>query len=138
MSETLAWGYSKRPINNSDINIVEMVSGYKLPKEYIEVIKRHHGARPSKKQFNTQRTKGVLIKTFLPITKDYQVNLFDVKEWIKVPDIMIPFASTPYGDYLCFEYFSPDSSPAIVLWNHEKKVKEFVSISFSKFLQALY
>ncbi|MEH7252520.1 SMI1/KNR4 family protein [Neobacillus niacini] len=138
MSEALTWEYRKRPIKDSDITRVEIVTGYKLPQEYIDLIRRNHGARPSKKRFNTQKAKGVMLKTFLPITEEYDVNLLNVREWLKVPAIMVPFASTPYGDYLCFEYFSPENSPAIVLWIHEKRVKEFISISFGKFLQDLY
>lgn len=138
MTEDLTWEYSKSPITDADIKRVEHEIGFQLPKEYIDIVKEHHGARPSKKLFNTQRTKGMMIKTFLPMTDEYRVNLLRVKDWINVPSIMIPFANTPNGDYLCFEYFSKDIGPAIVVWNHEMEVKEFVSISFVKFLEALY
>lgn len=138
MTEDLTWEFSKRPLSNSEIVRVERLIGYKLPLEYKDIMKEHHGARPSKKRFNSRVREGMMIKTFLPITEEYKVNLISVKEWIKAPAIMVPFANTPDGDYICFDYFSPENSPAIVVWNHEKREKEFVCLSFTTFLKDLY
>jgi hypothetical protein len=138
MTENLTWKYSKRPLNDTEIHKLERKIGYRLPKEYMAILQEHHGARPSKKKFDTKKSKGMLLKTFLPITNEYQINILSVKKWIKLPNIMVPFASTPNGDYLCFDYFSPKSSPAIVLWNHEKREKDLISISFDKFINDLY
>lgn len=138
LNETITWHFTKRSLNEHDIQTLEAKLGYRLPEEYKEIIRNYHGARPSKKHFHTQKAKGLMIKTFLPAADEYEVNVVRVKEWAKLPDRMIPFASTPSGDYLCFEYFSPESSPAIILWNHEKREKELISISFNQFLTELY
>jgi hypothetical protein len=138
MQEIMTWDYLKRPISQSDIKDLENELGFKLPNEYIKILLHFHGARPSKKRFDTQRTKGRMIKTFLPITEDYKINLIQVKQWLQLSDIMVPFANTPSGDYICFEYFSHEGSPAIVLWNHEERRKEFIKITFIKFINSLY
>lgn len=108
-----------------------------FPSEYKKIILAHHGARPDKKRFLTSTQTERVIKTFIPITLDYDINMFSIMDWLELPEDVFPFASTPSGDYICFHYES-FADPMIILYHHEINSFENVNRNFDQFIQLLY
>lgn len=129
--------FSKIPLTIADLRGIEEYFELSLPVEYKQLQLSHHGARPEKKRFKTGTQKERVLKTFLPVTKDYETNTFAVIEWLGLSKGTIPFASTPSGDYLCFRYEN-QQEPMIVLYHHEIKSYEHVATSFKEFITSLY
>ena len=133
----LNWSYRKIPLTIKDIRDIESKLELTLPNEYKKILLSHHGARPDKKRFVTSTKTERVLKTFVPVTSDYEINLFSLIEWLNLPQGVIPFASTPSGDYICFRY-EQNEDPVIVLYHHEIYSFEHVTNSFNQFLQSLY
>lgn len=133
----MEWEYSKIPLAIENIRDLETVLQVRLPADYTKLILKHHGARPDKKRFLTSTKTERVIKTFVPVTREYETNMFSIIDWLELPAGVIPFASTPSGDYICFHY-EHEIDPGIILFHHEIRSFEHVTNSFDTFLQSLY
>lgn len=62
----------------------------------------------------------------------------------RLPSNVIPFAETPGGDLICFDYSNDDTNPIVVYWDHElgfedtEKSTCFVATTFEAFIESLY
>ncbi|MEH7389399.1 SMI1/KNR4 family protein [Bacillus sp. JJ1474] len=133
----LNWKYIKTPLKVEDITKIETTFHIQLPITYKKILCKYHGGRPDKKMFKPIIGKERTLKSFLPISSDYKVNLFNVKEWLGLPDDVIPFANLPSGDYLCLDYRN-SADPNVVLLHHEIDAFELVSNTFDQFISSLY
>lgn len=137
----MQWSDEKKRASMSDLEAIETYFDIRLPALYIDVQLQHHGARPRLTRFNTDQRMGAAIKSFLPITKDYSINVFAVASWLsgRIGGNMFPFAGDSAGNYLCLYYQYRQGEPVVVFWNHEKEYAyEFVADSFGEFLSLLY
>ncbi len=125
------------PLSLKDIEKLEIDFQIRFPSTYKKVLYRYHGGRPNKRRFTTNTGKERVLKTFLPVIKEYNVNVYHVKTWLKLPNTMFPFANTPSGDYLCLNHDGVNE-PFVVLYHHEIDGLEYVSKDFETFLNALY
>lgn len=130
------WHFDKLSLTIEDIIKVENEVGVTFPAGYKKILITHHGARPENKRFKTGAQKERMIKTFIPVTDDYEINLFSVSQWLNLKSSFVPFASTPSGDYLCFFY--QNKEPYIVLYHHETSLYELISNNFNDFIKSLY
>jgi cell wall assembly regulator SMI1 len=133
----MEWRYSKIPLTIGDIRELENILQVRLPSAFKKILIKHHGARPNKKRFLTSTKTERVIKTLVPVTQDYETNMFSLISWLDLPAGVIPFASTPSGDYVCFHY-EHEIDPGIVLYHHEIRSFERVTKSFDTFIQSLY
>lgn len=121
---------------------------FTIDKEYSKFICEFHGGKPVQKYFTTASGKCLPIEYFLNF-QDIQNNHFDQLNvnvvWSAVNDRLsidlVPFATTPGGDLLCFKTLSGER-PNVMLWDHElseedSPVTEFVSTDFSQFVDSL-
>lgn len=138
MNPALQWRFDKSPITVDQMAQIESEAGVLFPLEYKMLMLEHHGGRPQPNGFDTDRTKGRKVKSFLPILPEYKINLLDLKKWLPLPDRLIPFAGDPAGNYVCFDYKKGMTHPEIVLWLHETEETEWISPSFETFLSMLY
>lgn len=132
----MQWSYGKNTVTEQHIHEMEEYFRCKLPEEYRYTLILYHGARPSRKVFHTETVHGRMIKSFLTISREYPGNVYDVCDWLKdkLPRNLIPFASDPFGNYLCFD---KDHSMRIVFWNHELGKVEAVCGDFDEFVRNL-
>ncbi|WP_102272123.1 SMI1/KNR4 family protein [Cytobacillus massiliigabonensis] len=133
----MKWSYSKIPLMIEDVRELENTLQVTYPSEYKKIILVNHGARPDKKRFLTSTQTERVIKSFIPVTRDYDINLFSLIDWLDLPIGVIPFASTPSGDYICF-HFKDAADPVIILYHHEINSFENVNKNFDQFIQSLY
>lgn len=135
---TIEWNYRKEPVSLEQIEELEAVLGILLPNTYKAFLQHNHGARPSKKRFDSNQQEGHVLKTFLPITEQNKGNILEVLSWLKgrLSAKLLPIASDQAGNYLCFDFTT--SEPEIVLWNHETLETEYVRSTFDELINHLY
>lgn len=131
----LSWKYVKPLNNNKAVESFESEYGLKLPQDITKCIKQNNGGRPDKKLFDTEVSKGRVIKSLLSFNKDDLETVYDAIYILKneKPNL-VPLVSDPSGNYICFD----TKQQVIVLWLHETNVTEKISTSFTAFLEKLY
>lgn len=134
MSE-LTWKYVK-PLNSDNaVENFESHNNLKLPEDFYACIKENNGGRPDKKVFDTEITKGRVIKSLLSFNKDDLETVYDAMDTLKKEnDNLVPLASDPGGNYICYN----KKQQNIELWLHETNNTEKISDTFNAFLDSLY
>ncbi len=137
----LTWKYVKPLEDNDAVANFADKNGLKLPQDIISCIKQNNGGRPNKKMFDTEVSKGRLIKSLLSFNKRDLETIYDIFNMLKnenpVPIAnknLVPIASDPGGNYICYNTINQN----IVLWLHETNATENIADSFTAFLKALY
>jgi hypothetical protein len=132
---------SVRWTNYHEIERLEREWGVPLPDEYKRVVALHQGMGPEPSVFNVGKSKNVF-NSLLTVSEDperrassasYVFNL--LKPHLK-PGVF-PFANTPGGELLCFDYRASSEQPGIVLVTVEMDIYP-VADSFNDFLAGLH
>lgn len=131
-----------RPVTPEDIVRLEQAWGIVLPETYKQVISMHQGMIPIPSTFRVGRgsdSVGPLLTlrpeppwgdTYLALAIHEQFRSF-------LPEGVYPFATTPGGEYLCFDYRGTTGEPRIVLMTVEADLLP-VAEDFTGFLRSLY
>ena len=132
--EELKWKYVKELKDENAIKQFEDENDFKFEEEFKDIVKQYNGGRPRPNTFDTQKRKECVFKSLLSFNKG-ECDIFEVKKWIEniSNEKLIPFASEPSGNYICF-----DNNHNVVSLIHETGKIEFISKSFSEFLNKLY
>ena len=136
MSE-LTWKYVKTLGDRHAVGAFLEENNLSLPEDLIACLKNNNGGRPNRKTFDTDRSKEHMIKTLLSFNRGDAETVYTAfttlrKEYQKFD--LVPFASDPFGNFICYD----DSRGDIVLWLHETNQTEKISDSFTDFLNMLY
>lgn len=130
----LNWKYVKTLKNEDSISIFEQVIGCEIPTDLKTCIINNNGGRPDKKIFDTDLSQERVIKSLLSYNKDDLETVFDAYNVIsKENKNLVPIASDPAGNYICFE----KDTKVIVLWLHETNKLEKIADNFTDFLSNL-
>jgi hypothetical protein len=139
----ITWDSTHGAVDMSQVNKIEEALGVNLPKDYIECARINNGGYPSKEAFDFgTRTEVVFnrLLSFHESKNNYIVSVFNgLRELLT--DEIYPFASDPFGNYLCFDYSSGGKSAVIVFWDHElapEKAISKVCNTFTELLEKLY
>jgi cell wall assembly regulator SMI1 len=115
--------------------------GVSLPEEYKRVAAAHQGMTPEPGVFDVGRGTNVisLLLTVSGETSQDDYSALGAFEVLKphVPEGLYPFAETPGGEYVCFDYRESQRRPRVVLITVEMDIHPIAS-SFSEFLSALH
>lgn len=120
---------------------LELQWGVTLPEEYKRVAAAHQGMTPEPGVFDVGRGTHV-ISVFLTVSgetgqDDYSaMGAFEVLK-PHVPAGLYPFAETPGGEYVCFDYRESQLQPRVVLITVEMDIHPIAG-SFPEFLTALH
>ncbi|MDY0943417.1 SMI1/KNR4 family protein [Priestia megaterium] len=137
---------SEQEATLKDVVEVEKKFGIKFPIDYIDCILENHEGYPSLNAFDYGKVKGAAFNHLLSFNQQEIDYLVQVRENIKdrLIDRVYPFADTPGGDYLCFDYRTNEENPPIVYWDHELAYEDpeegvfFVANTFTELLSKLY
>ena len=114
-------------------------SGFRLDQGYLDCLEEIHGRIPIACYFNEGK-----VEQFLNLVDSYtcsskllrESNINVVRSWLRkrnVRETLVPFASMPFGAYLCF-----DGGSRIVIWNSEGHSDEDeVAPDFHSFVKML-
>jgi len=128
----ITWKYTT-PISEKSIANVEQVYHVQIPEELKTIIKKGNNGVPSKRYFDTNRSKEHEIKTLLSYDRSDMENVYSAFEVLKEIDCkLLPFANDPAGNLICYD------GSKVVYWHHETDEVEPVADSISEFFDKLY
>ena len=135
MMSNLSWKYVKMLKNAKSVEDFENSSGLMLPEDMKAFLKINNGGRPSKHNFDTERSKGRVMKSLLSFNETDVETIYDAMNALKKEKAyLVPFASDPAGNYICYNTRNQE----IVLWLHETDTLERIAESFTEFTALLY
>jgi hypothetical protein len=120
----ITWiGVSKKEITDNEIKKVEQYFNIKLPNDFIECVKEYDGGYPRPKVFDIPGLDESTFNDLLTLHIDDKYSIVQRYENIKdrLVDLVFPFASDSFGNFLCFDYRNNPESPTIVFWDHEEE-----------------
>jgi len=143
------------PFDEADFSALTKMLALDLPSfefdpEYASFIQQHQVGRPIERYFSTASGSCYPVDYFLNFQRRSAANdpnaFLNVNVvWSAIEDrlscSLVPFASLPGGDFLCFDHSHP-GRPSVVLWFHElsgedSPVTEHVASNFSEFISGL-
>jgi cell wall assembly regulator SMI1 len=145
---------------DDSISQVEKEMGIVFPHLFVETVKKYNGGRPLNNVFDTEKTKERVFSNFLTFNLSENNSIISIyrENAERFPSKVVPFATDPGGNYICFDY-RKSSNPEVIFWNHEENFVvsdddtmeypevdtedklhdiEFVAPDFFEFLYILY
>jgi hypothetical protein len=147
MKKPIKWLFTKNKSNQQEIIKIEKLFNIKFPKDYIDCAVQNHSGAPSPDVYDFKNHKEAVFEWLLSLDTEstsYIVNDYNmIKDRLAVN--IYPFASDPFGNYICFDYrVGKDKPPKIVFWDHEiasgdpEKAISYICDSFTELLEKLY
>jgi len=132
----IKWKYVKKLEDKKNVTDFETANRVRLPDDLKNCILENNGGRPSLRVFDSMAQKERVVKGLLSFNKSDLDNVYTVMEVFKKGGLgLIPFASDPFGNFICLD---PNDKDSVVFWNHENGEAEQVCSSFSSFINSLY
>lgn len=121
----ISWKNKKCEINDNIIQEFEDKFQLKFPEDYTECIRYNHGALPEPCLFKVNGKERIFAE-LLSLEIDSRGNIYNTYNRIKeaLPEKVIPFATDPSGNFICFDYIDDETNPKVVFWYHEISVAE--------------
>ncbi|MFI8710098.1 SMI1/KNR4 family protein [Bacillus sp. NPDC077411] len=135
---------SEKKVTDEQIQQLEQYLSIKFPNDFIECVKQYDGGYPHPKIFDIQGQDGSAFSYLLTLDSESKFSILRAYEGIKdrLVDKVYPFATDPYGNFLCFDYRNDHEIPTIVFWEHEEEEMEKaifpVCSSFTELLNSLH
>ena len=145
--QKLEWDSTHDEIEISNLLNVEKGLGIKFPEDFVKCAIKNHGGYPDLDTFDFENHEGAVFNRLLSFNEQKKTFILNVFQAIKdrLLDGIYPFASDPFGNYLCFDYRKgKDKSPIVVYWDHEEAFENpdtaihVVCDTFSELLSKLY
>lgn len=135
----MKWILLKTKINEKEFEAIENSLDVEFPIDFKNIVLENNGASPEKMLFDTQNTKERVAEYLLSFSKTDKDNIIDVYNYVKdrFSRKLIPIIRDPFGNYICFD-FSTKNLSELYFWNHETGSLEYISKTFSEFLDSLY
>lgn len=129
------------PVTPEEIGSLEHDWGVRFPEEYKRIAAIHQGMTPEAPVFDVDKGTDVF-NTLLTIQEDERWQAHSARRAFEalrphVPTGIYPFADTPGGQYVCFDYRNTPAQPRIVLVTVEMDIHPIAG-SFSEFLEKLH
>jgi len=135
----MKWILKKTKIDEKDLENVEISLGVKFPADFKNVILENNGASPEKMIFDTKDSKERIAEYLLSFSKNDKDYIIDSYNYImdRLDKKLVPIIKDPFGNYICFD-FSKEDTQDLYFWNHENDTLEYISKTFTQFLDKLY
>jgi cell wall assembly regulator SMI1 len=129
------------PANAQDFEQLEFRWGVRLPDDYKSIAAFHQGMSPEPSVFNVGRGANMfnVLLTVSPNAEREEYSAMSTFELLKphLPNGIYPFAGTPGGDYVCFDYRASPEQPKIVFVTVEADIHPLAD-GFTEFLGKLH
>lgn len=129
------------PVDSQVLDRLEQQWKVKLPEQYRETISAHQGMGPEPCAFNIG-TGNDAFSVLLIVSADKEKESYSISKahhilQPHVPEGILPFALTPGGEYLCFDYRDSPAQPKVVLVTMEMSIHP-IADSFNAFMDGLH
>lgn len=135
----MKWILTKTKIDEQEFTNIEKELKVQFPTDFKDIVLKYNGASPKYIAYDTENTKGRVAEYLLSFTNNDQDNIIDTYNAIKdrLEEGLVPVMKDPFGNFICFNFSKKDSCE-LVFWNHDNNNIEYISQSFSNFLEKLY
>jgi cell wall assembly regulator SMI1 len=135
----MKWILQKTKIDEKVFDKVESKLDIKFPVDFKNIVLENNGASPEKMYFDTQETKERVAEYLLSFSQNDEDNILDIFNHIKnrFSKKLVPIIKDPFGNYICFD-FSNEDKKDLYFWNHENDTLEYISKTFTQFIEKLY
>ena len=108
-----------QPVTPGDLAQLEQEWGVKLPEEYKSLVTAYQGMAPTPDVFNVGNRSTNILNVLLTIQRHEEREGYSVRRVYEVlkphlPAGIFPFAKTPTGEFICFDYRARPQRPQIV------------------------
>lgn len=129
------------PVDSQVLDQLEHRWKVKLPELYRELVSAYQGMGPEPCAFDVG-TGNDAFSVLLIVSADIEKEAYSVNKAHRVlePHVsagIFPFALTPGGEYLCFDYRGSPSQPSVVLVTAGMSIHP-VADNFTSFMNGLY
>ena len=129
------------PVPPEELEKLERQWGVRLPEEYKHIASTYQGMTPDPSAFNVGSGNDVF-NALLPILADEEARVCSVQEAHQtlqphLPAGIYPFANTPGGEFICFDYRDSHQEPKVVHVSVDLSITP-VANGFRTFLEGLY
>jgi hypothetical protein len=129
------------PVDSQVLDQLEQQWKIKLPELYRELVSTYQGMGPEPCAFNVG-TGNDAFSVLLIVSADKEKESYTVDKAHRVlephvPAGIFPFALTPGGEYLCFDYRDSPMQPRVVLVSAEMSIYH-IADDFMSFMNGLY
>ena len=128
----ITWRYVKPITSITAISDIERQKSIMIPADLKDIIKKYNNGRPSLKNFDVGIEKEKEFKKLLSFNKDDIENIYGFLRIDTKIQGLLPFASDPSGNLICLY------QNKIYYWRHESDTVEYLSDTFTDFLNKLY
>ncbi len=117
---TIIWKYI-RPLTKEALNETQNSLGVVFPTSYTECVLHNNGGRPTPSTFDYPNQQGAVFQRLLPVAAEDRYGILFTMDALsdRLAPGYVPFASDPFGNYLCFRY-PAGKDVHIFFWDHEK------------------
>lgn len=115
----IEWKVTKSRPTTEHIEQTEKEIGIKFPNDFLNNAINHPGGCPFPYAFDDMETPERVLQVVLNFDPNDKNNgLLPIFEDLKdyMPKMVIPFASDPFGSYICFDY-RKSCVPSVVFWD---------------------
>ncbi|PTM57549.1 SUKH superfamily protein [Desmospora activa DSM 45169] len=127
------------------IREMERYFGFRLPLDFVNVVKQYDGGRPVQYFFDYDRRKRVMFGELLSFNPNKKFNAVSAygslyeDEDIELPKELVPFALDPAGNLYCFDYSQDNIRPSVVFVDHEgSEDVDYICDTFTDLVNKLY
>ncbi|OJT20031.1 hypothetical protein BO221_33085 [Archangium sp. Cb G35] len=129
------------PVDSQVLDQLEQQWKLKLPDLYRELVSTYQGMGPEPCAFNVG-TGNDAFSVLLIVSADREKEAYSISRAHDVlsphvPAGIFPFALTPGGEYLCFDYRNAPEQPRVVLVTAEMSIHP-IADNFMSFMNSLY
>lgn len=132
------------PVSDKQVREVEQAIGWRLPEDYLTVVRVNQGRFPKPNAFDLADGDGSAINYLLAFEGGISTSILArmaMMEDALPPDIVryiVPFANDGGGNVLCFDYRTDPENPAVVFWDHEGGPMQTIASSFTDLIDKLH
>lgn len=133
------WILNKTSISENKFKEVEGKLDVEFPSDFKEIVLNYNGASPAQMTFDTSKNKERVAEYLLSFNENDEDNIFSaissIKDRTKLN--LVPVMRDPFGNFICFD-FTNENKKELYFWSHEDNSLEYISETFSDFLNNLY
>lgn len=141
--------HESEPLTDELIEGFEKITGFKLPTDYRNCVKKYPNAypKPDSLKIDLEGEEWIVgfgvLMTLDPFFEYENVlgTLAAIRHAESCPKYLLPFAVGGGGDYLCFDYSKSVDNPTIVYYYHELAFSEgifYVAANFTDLVDSLF
>jgi hypothetical protein len=129
------------PVDSRVLDQLEQQWGVRFPEQYRRLVSTYQGMGPEPCAFNVG-TGNDAFSVLLIVSADKEKEAYSVNKAYgvlapHVPAGIYPFALTPGGEYLCFDYRNTPARPRIVLVTVDMSIHP-ITDDFTAFMEGLH